>query len=56
MTYQIGIDGQLLRVENVPAGVNVEAGERFYAPETVGRLQQGVWGQCRPVRTVEIPV
>lgn len=56
VTYQIVIDGQLLLVENVPARVNVETGERYFAPETVERLQQVVWGQCRPVRTVQTPV
>lgn len=56
VTYHIEIDGQLLLVENVPARVNVETGERFFAPETVECLQQAVWGKCRPVRTVQTPV
>ena len=53
VTYHIEIDGQLLLIENVPARVNVETGERYFAPETVERLQQAVWGQCRPVRTIQ---
>ncbi|MCY4412604.1 MAG: YgiT-type zinc finger protein [Caldilineaceae bacterium] len=56
VSYHIEIDGQLLLIENVPARVNVETGERYFAPETVERLQQAVWGRCRPVRTVETPV
>jgi len=56
VTYHIEIDGRLLLVENVPARVNVETGERYFAPETVERLQQAVWGRCRPVRTIETPV
>ena len=56
VTYYIEIDGRLVLIENVPARVNVETGERYFAPETVERLQQAGWGQCRPVRTVEIPV
>ncbi len=56
VNYHIEIEGQLLLVENMPARVNVETGERYFAPETVERLQQAVWGQCRPVRTVETPV
>ena len=56
VTYHIEIDGRLVLIENVPARVNVETGERYFAPETVERLQQAVWGQCRPVRTVETPV
>ena len=47
VTYHIEIDGQLLLIENVPARVNVE---------TVERLQQAAWGQCRPVRTIQTPV
>ncbi|MDE0632252.1 MAG: hypothetical protein OXH73_12185 [Caldilineaceae bacterium] len=54
--YHIEINGQLLLVENVPARVNVETGEQYFAPETVERLQQAVWGRCRPVRTIEMPV
>ena len=56
VTYHIEIDGRLLLVENVPARVNVETGERYFAPETVERLQQAVWGQSRPVRTIQTPV
>ena len=43
VTYHIEVDGRLLLVENVPARVNVETGERYFAPETVERLQQAVW-------------
>ena len=56
VTYHIEIDGRLLLVENVPARVNVETGERYFSQETVERLQQAVWGRCRPVRTFETPV
>ena len=44
VTYHIEVNGRLLLVENVPARVNVETGERYFAPETVERLQQAVWG------------
>ena len=56
VTYHIELDGRFLLVENVPARVNVETGERYFSPETVERLQQAVWGQCRPVRTIQTPV
>ena len=56
VTYHIEIDGQLLLVENVPARVNVETGDRYFEPETVERLQQAVWGRCQPVRTIRTPV
>ena len=56
VTYLLEIGGQPLLVENVPARVNVETGERYFTPETVERLQKAVWGECRPVRTVQTPV
>ncbi len=56
VTYHFEIDGRLVLIENVPARVNVETGERYFAPETVERLQEAVWGRSRPVRTVETPV
>ena len=45
VTYHIEINGRSMLVENVPARVNVETGERYFAPETVERLQQAVWEQ-----------
>ena len=56
VTYHIEIEGRLVLVENVPARVNVETGERHFSPETVERLQQAVWERCRPVRVIETPV
>ena len=56
VTYHIELGGRLLLVENVPARVNVETGERYFSPETVERLQQAVWEQSRPVRTIQTPV
>ena len=48
VTYPIEIDGRLLLVENVPARVNVETGERYFASETVERLQQAALEQRPP--------
>ena len=56
VTYHIEWDARLLLVENVPARVNVETGEKHFSPETVERLQRVVWEQCRPVRTIETQV
>ena len=56
VTYHIEFDGRLFLIENVPARVNVETGEKLFSPETVERLQQAVWERCRPVRTIETPV
>ncbi len=56
VTYNIEVDGQFFLIENVPARVNVETGEKYFSPGTVERLQLAVWEQCQPVRTIETPV
>lgn len=53
VTYHIEFDGRLFLIENVPARVNVETGEKHFSPETVERLQSVVWERCRPFRTIE---
>jgi YgiT-type zinc finger domain-containing protein len=56
VTYTIEMEGDLVVVEHVPARVNAETGERFFSPETVDRLQQIVWEQRTPSRTIQTPV
>ena len=56
VTYSIKVDGRFVIIEDVPARVNVETGEKYFSPETVERLQQAVWEQCQPVRTIETSV
>ncbi|MFH1147102.1 MAG: YgiT-type zinc finger protein [Pseudomonadota bacterium] len=53
VTYTLEIDGRFVIVENVPARVNVETGERFFSPETVEQLQKAVWQQKKPSRVIE---
>lgn len=43
VTYSLEVDGQFVIIEDVPARVNVETGEKYFSPETVERLQQAVW-------------
>ena len=43
VTYTIEINGQFVLIENVPARVNVDTGEKYFSPETVERLHQAVW-------------
>ncbi len=50
------MDGKFIIIENVPARVCLETGERFFSPETVERLQQTVWGQRKPSRIIETPM
>jgi YgiT-type zinc finger domain-containing protein len=56
VTYTIELDGKFIIVENVPARVCVETGERLFAPETVERLQRTVWEGRQPHRVIETPV
>ena len=56
VTYHIEFDGRLFLIENVPARVNVETGEKHFSSETVERLQRVVSERCRPARTIETRV
>ena len=56
VTYAIELDGKFIIVENVPSRVCVETGERFFAPETVERLQHTLWERRKPRRVIETPV
>lgn len=56
VTYTLEVDRRFVIVENVPARVCVETGERFFSPEVVAQLQKIIWEQRKPVRTIETPV
>jgi len=56
VTYMLELDGQFIIIENVPAKVSLETGERLFSPETVEKLQETVWEQKQPSRVIETPV
>jgi hypothetical protein len=56
VTYTLLKDDKFYIIEGVPARVNVETGERLFAPETVEKLQQIIWQQPEPVRQISTPV
>lgn len=56
VTYVIEIDGTIIVIEHVPARVNVETGERLFAPSTVERLQAIIRSQPAPTKTISTPV
>ena len=56
VTYTLERNGQFNVIENVPARVNEETGEQFFAPATVERLQQMILNEQKPSRTIETPV
>ena len=56
VNYILEFEDRIIVVENVPARVSQETGERYFAPETVERLQKMVWESKKPTRVVETPV
>ena len=54
--YTLGVEGNLIVIDNVPARVCLETGEQFFAPETVDRLQRIVWRRRKPHRVMEVLV
>jgi YgiT-type zinc finger domain-containing protein len=56
VTYTLLKDGKFFIIENVPARVDVNSGEQYFAPQTVERLQQTIWGQRKPIRVLETAV
>lgn len=56
VNYVLEIDGKFIIIENVPARVCLETGERLFSPETVERLQRMIWEQREPTRVIQTPV
>ena len=54
--YALEVNGQFILIENVPARVSLETGERLFSPETVEHLQRVVWEQREPDCVIETPV
>ncbi len=56
VTYTLGMSGKFYIVEDVPARVDEETGEQFFAPSTVERLQEIILGQREPSKMIETSV
>lgn len=56
VTYSLELNGQLILVENVPARVNEETGEQFFAPDIVERLQDMILGDEKSLNFIRVPV
>lgn len=56
VTYTLEINGKFIIIENVPARVCLETGERFFSPEIVEQLQKMIWEDRKPTRVIETPV
>jgi YgiT-type zinc finger domain-containing protein len=56
VTYTVELEGRLVVIENVPARVSSETGERLFSPQTVQRIHEIVQGHQKPTRTMTTPV
>ena len=56
VTYTLEMDGKLYVVENVPARIDEDTGEQFFAPHTIERLRETISGGTEPEKTIETPV
>ena len=56
VTFTVELDDRLVVVENVPAKVCGQCGERLFSPDTVEKLQKTAWERNNPVRVIETPV
>lgn len=56
VTYSLEMNGQFFLIENVPARVNLETNEQFFAPDTVERIQEIITQQQKPNHFIKTPV
>jgi len=56
VTYTTALDGKFYIVENVPARVDEETGEQFFAPHTIERLQGTILRRGEPSKVIETSV
>ena len=56
VNYILELEDRIIVVENVPAKVSLETGERYFAPEIVERLQKMIWESKKPTRIIETTV
>jgi hypothetical protein len=56
VTYALELEGRFFVIENVPAQVDVESGERFFSLAIVERIRRIIREGGTPTRTIETPV
>ncbi len=56
VTYMLELEGRIYVMEDVPARVDEETGDQFFAPSTVERMQQVILSKQKPDRMIETPV
>jgi hypothetical protein len=53
VNYILELEDRIIVVENMPARVSLETGERYFAPETVERLHKMVWESKKTTRIIK---
>jgi hypothetical protein len=56
VTYIIELEGTIMIIEHVPARVNSDTGERFFAPETVEKIHAILQAKREPHKILQAPV
>ncbi|MDP2949504.1 MAG: type II toxin-antitoxin system MqsA family antitoxin [Chloroflexota bacterium] len=56
ITYIAEYRDRVVIIENVPAEVCTQCGEKFIRPEVAEKIQRLVWEQPSPRRSTEVPV
>ena len=56
ITYVQEYKGRVVIIENVPAEVCTQCGEKFIGPEVAEKIQRLVWEQPAPKRRADVPV
>ena len=56
VTYTLQLDGRFYLFENVPARINEDTGEQFFAPSTVRQLKRIILSGKEPDHVIETPV
>ncbi len=56
ISYTLFYEGNWIVVENVPAKVCRQCGEKLFDPDTVDRLQNIIWSKQKPAKKIGMPV
>lgn len=56
VTYTLAMNGEFYIVESIPARVDEETGEQFFAPSKVEHLQETILEQAGPSKVIEKPI
>ena len=56
VTFVYDYDNDYFFIENVPAEVCVQCGEKTYSPEVTDELIRLAKKELKPVRTIQVPV